>query len=212
MQERPSTASACFTCFSSSRIASRRSIRGPAVCSPRSRRPAAAVTRGSRGRKGRSGWGGIGTGRSIKSIHKQGRFFSRSSPTASSPGSPGSPESSGTAPGKVTRAIGGESILERERSWRGSRCRPEWAFRGSRPKRRSVLSAEEEGAGRSGPFAGTRSPVPRYRGGANDDSFSKDRPNDPTFDPQRRAVGRAGKWARHVSDHSRNFVRCGKAL
>src|SRR5207302_331380 len=36
MQERLSTAS---TCFSSPRIASRRSIRRPAVCSPRSRRP-----------------------------------------------------------------------------------------------------------------------------------------------------------------------------
>jgi len=35
---------------------------------------------------------------------KQGRFFAPSSPTASSPGSPGSRESSGTAPGKVTRA------------------------------------------------------------------------------------------------------------
>jgi hypothetical protein len=64
----------------------------------------AAVTRGSRGPKGRSGWGSIGSGRSIKSIPKQGRFFARSSPTASSPGSPGSTESSGTAPGKVTRA------------------------------------------------------------------------------------------------------------
>jgi hypothetical protein len=48
---------------------------------------------------------GIGIGRSIKSIPKQGRFFARSSPTASSPASPGSTESSGTAPGKVTRAI-----------------------------------------------------------------------------------------------------------
>ena len=37
---------------------------------------------GSRGPKGRSGWGSIGTGRSIKSIPKQGRFFARSSPTA----------------------------------------------------------------------------------------------------------------------------------
>ena len=35
----------------------------------------------------------------------QARFFAPSSPTASSPGSPGSTESSGTAPGKVTRAI-----------------------------------------------------------------------------------------------------------
>ena len=50
-------------------------------------------------------WGSIGTGRFIKSIPKQGRSFARSSPTASSPGSPGSTESSGTAPGKVTRAM-----------------------------------------------------------------------------------------------------------
>src|SRR6266849_2190692 len=79
MQERPSTAS---TCFSSARTGSRRSIRRRGVCSPRSRRPATVVTRGSRGPKGRSGWGSIGTGRSIKSIPKQGRFFARSSPTA----------------------------------------------------------------------------------------------------------------------------------
>jgi hypothetical protein len=39
------------------------------------------------------------------SIPKQGRFFARSSAAASSPGSPGLTESSGTAPGKVTRAI-----------------------------------------------------------------------------------------------------------
>ena len=67
--------------------------------------PGAAVARGSREPKGRSGWGNIGTGRSIKSIPKQGRFFAPTSPTASSPGSPGSTASSGTAPGKVTRAI-----------------------------------------------------------------------------------------------------------
>jgi hypothetical protein len=54
MQERPSTAS---TCSSSPGIASRKSTRRPAKCSPRSRRPAAAATRGSRGPKGRSGWG-----------------------------------------------------------------------------------------------------------------------------------------------------------
>src|SRR6266700_1943007 len=52
-----------------------------AECSPRSRRPAAAVTRGSRGPRGRSGWGSIGTVRSIKSIPRQGRFFARSSPS-----------------------------------------------------------------------------------------------------------------------------------
>ena len=67
--------------------------------------PAAAVPRGSPGPKGRSGWGSMRTGRFIKSIPKPGRFFAPSSPTASSPGSPGSTESSGTAPGKVTRAI-----------------------------------------------------------------------------------------------------------
>jgi glutamine cyclotransferase len=42
------------------------------------------------------------TGRVLATI--PARFFARSSPTASSPGSPGSTESSGTAPGKVTRA------------------------------------------------------------------------------------------------------------
>src|SRR2546422_674057 len=52
MQERPSTAS---TCFSSPRIASRRSIRRPAACSPRSRRPAAAVSRAASGTKEREG-------------------------------------------------------------------------------------------------------------------------------------------------------------
>ena len=86
-----------------------KSIRRPAVYSPRPRRPGAApgaaVTRGSRGPKGRSGWGSIGPGRSIKSIPRQGRFSARSSPTALSPGSPGSTVSSGTGPGKATKAI-----------------------------------------------------------------------------------------------------------
>src|ERR671919_192524 len=45
------------------------------------------------------------TGRVLATIPAPGRFFARSTPTASSPGSPGSTESSGTAPGKVTRAI-----------------------------------------------------------------------------------------------------------
>src|SRR6516165_1901580 len=82
MQERPSTAS---TSFSWPRIGSRRSIRRPVVYLPRSRRPAAAVTRGSRGPKGRYGSGCTGTGRSIKLTPKPGRFSARSSPTASSP-------------------------------------------------------------------------------------------------------------------------------
>ena len=72
MQERPSTAG---TSFSLRRIASRRSIRRPAACSPRSRPPAASVTRDSRGPKGRSGWGSIGTGRSIKSIPRTGAIL-----------------------------------------------------------------------------------------------------------------------------------------
>ncbi len=46
-----------------------------------------------------------GAGRSIKSIPGRARSFARSSVTASSPGSPGSTTSSGTAPGKATRAI-----------------------------------------------------------------------------------------------------------
>jgi hypothetical protein len=82
-----------------------KTIRRPAVCLRQSRRPAATITRGSRGPKGRSGWGSMRSGRSIKSIPKQGRFFALSIPRASSPGSPGSTESSGTPPGKVTRAI-----------------------------------------------------------------------------------------------------------
>src|SRR5271166_4489452 len=62
-----------------------------------------------------------------------GRFFAPSSPTASSPGSPGSTASSGTPTWKVTKANCGASILERERSWRGSRCHPELAYLGSNP-------------------------------------------------------------------------------
>src|ERR1700676_1789403 len=81
----------------------RRSTRRPAVCSPRSRHRTAAA-RGSHGPKGHCGSGSIATGRSFKSIPKQGLFFAPSSPAASSPGSPGSTTSSGTAPGKVTRA------------------------------------------------------------------------------------------------------------
>jgi hypothetical protein len=83
------------------------------------------VLRGSRGPKAPSGWGNIGAGRSIKSIPKQGRSFAPSIPTASSPELPGSTESSGTAPGKATKAMSGESILKRVRSWSSSRCRPE---------------------------------------------------------------------------------------
>jgi hypothetical protein len=63
-------------------------------------------------------------------------------------GSPGATESCGTAPGKVTRASCGTSTPERERFWRGSRCRPEWAFRGSSPMAAICSSAEEETAAR----------------------------------------------------------------
>ena len=59
----------------------RKSIRRPAVCSRRSPCPPVAATQGSRGPKGRSGSGSMRTGRSIKWIPKQARFFARSSPT-----------------------------------------------------------------------------------------------------------------------------------
>src|SRR5439155_286225 len=82
--------------------------------------------------------------RSIKSILRRGRFFAPSSLSASSPGSPGSTASCGTAPGKATRATCGGSILERERSWRGSTCRPEWPCRGSSSMAASSSSAAAE--------------------------------------------------------------------
>ncbi len=59
----------------------------------------------------------------------------------------------GTAPGKVTRAICGESIPEPEKFWRRSRCRRECSFRGSSPMAAISSSAAEEGAGRCGPSA-----------------------------------------------------------
>jgi len=101
MQEPPSTAS---TCFRSPRIAFRRSIRRVAECSPRSPRPATAVTRGWPGPKGHSGLGITGTERSTRLIPKQAPFFAQSNPTASSPGSLGSMENSGMPPGKVRKA------------------------------------------------------------------------------------------------------------
>jgi hypothetical protein len=84
----------------------------------------------------------------IQKIDPKTRFFAPSSRTASSPGSPGSTESSGTAPGKARRASSGESILERERSSSGSRCRPERSFRASSPMAAISSSAEEQRAGR----------------------------------------------------------------
>src|SRR5215472_265813 len=51
-------------------------------------------------------WVGQYRDRKIYQIDPEtGRFFARSSPTASLPGLPGSTESSGTVPGKATRAI-----------------------------------------------------------------------------------------------------------
>ena len=84
---------------------------------------------GSRGPKGRFGWDKAGAARSIKSIRKRGRSFAPSSATASSPVSPGSTASSGTAPGRVMKAICGASIREPARYWIGSKCRPGWACR-----------------------------------------------------------------------------------
>ena len=62
------------------------------------------------GRRARSGSGSIATARSIRSIPRPARSCARSSPIASSPASPGSTASSGTAPGKATRANCGASI------------------------------------------------------------------------------------------------------
>jgi glutamine cyclotransferase len=59
-----------------------------------------------------------------------------------------STESSGTPPGKVTRASCGESIPAPEKSWKRSRCRREWACQGSSPMAAIGSSAEGEGAGR----------------------------------------------------------------
>jgi len=51
-------------------------------------------------------WVGQYRDRKIHQVDPEtGRFFARSSPTASLPGLPGSTESSGTVPGKATRAI-----------------------------------------------------------------------------------------------------------
>jgi hypothetical protein len=61
--------------------------------------------------------------------------------TASSPGSPTSTASSGTPGGRATSELS-ESILEREKSWSGSRCRPERTFRGSSPIAAIGYSAE----------------------------------------------------------------------
>ena len=92
------------TCFSSRRIAFRKSIQRPAACSPRSRRPAAGDSGARVGR--RDPLGRHYRDRKIPSSRSRDRATSgRSSPTASSPESPGSTESSGTPRGKATRAI-----------------------------------------------------------------------------------------------------------
>ncbi len=94
-------------------------------------------------------WVGQHRGRRIHQIDPEtGRFFAPSSRTGSSPASPGSTAISGTARGKATRAICGESTPRRERSWRGSRCRPEQACRGSRPMAPIGSTAAAEAAGR----------------------------------------------------------------
>src|SRR5256885_1201228 len=68
-------------------------------------------------------WVGQYRDRKIHQIDPQtGKILRTIESTASSPGSPGSTESSGTPPGKVTRANCVESIPERERFWSGSRC------------------------------------------------------------------------------------------
>ena len=77
MQARPSTAN---TSISSPGIASRKSIRRPAVCSRRSRRPRRQQFRAHMGRRDTLGRAVSETGRSIKWIPKPARFFAPSSP------------------------------------------------------------------------------------------------------------------------------------
>jgi hypothetical protein len=117
-QERLSTVTICSSFRAT---ASRRLIRTPAACSAQFLRPGEPV-RDSRGAKARSGWGNIGTGRSIKSIPTQARFFAPSNPTALSRASHGSMGSSGIPLWKGTRAICGASILKPGRCWRQSKC------------------------------------------------------------------------------------------
>ena len=74
--------------------------------------------------EGSCGWASIGTARSIRSILIPARFFAPSGRAASSLESPGWRESCGTGRGKVTKAICGESIRGRARSWSSSICRP----------------------------------------------------------------------------------------
>ncbi len=69
-------------------------------------------------------------------------------PTASLPASPGSTASSGTAPGRATRATCGESIPIRARCWSASRCRRERAYRGSSPTAAIGSSAAADAAAR----------------------------------------------------------------
>jgi hypothetical protein len=62
--------------------------------------------------------------------------------------------SCGTGPGRVTRAIFGESIPRRGRCWRRSICRPGSTCRGSSPMVAIGSSVEGERAGRSEPCDG----------------------------------------------------------
>jgi hypothetical protein len=113
--ERPSTAS---TCSRSPRIASRRSIRRPAACLATIPAPGGGVNSGLAWAEG-DALGGAVSGAEDPSDRSpiQGRFFAPIESTASSPGSPGSMASSGTAPGKVTRAMcGGSDLPTPERS------------------------------------------------------------------------------------------------
>src|SRR5262249_6709162 len=73
---------------------------------------------------------------------------------ASSPASLGLTENSGTEPGEATGAICGGSTLERERSWKDSRCHTERWFRDLSPMAAIGFSAEEERAGRCEESAG----------------------------------------------------------
>ena len=113
-----------------------------------------AATQGSPGPKGRSGSGSTGSARSIRSIPRRARSSAPSSPIASSPASPGSTASSGTPPGRATRASCGASTRKPAKSWSGSRCHQAPASRVSNPTAATGSSAAAATPERCAPCAG----------------------------------------------------------
>ena len=94
--------------------------------------------------------------KSIKSILRPGRSSAQSTPTGSSRGSLGSRASSGTAPGKATKARCGALIRRAEKYLSNSKCRPASACRGWSP---TAASASSAAAGDNGTVRAVRGPI-----------------------------------------------------